>query len=357
MRRRIEITNLTALRFFAALLVFIDHFTMLPGPNRFEYVRDCGAVGVSVFFVLSGFILTYNYIDLDWQNRFRFSAKEFYIARVGRIYPLHFLAALFALPLALNSITARLIPAALPAHLALVNMFFPIKQLGAPPNKVAWTLSCEVFFYLLTPMLFWFLNKFSISRRGFGVGVSFWILGEVILFNAIPDWQPYFHNYGVFRFCDYLVGVWLCLLFTEKKGMRLGGGMVFLAISLIAVAQMLPSAAATFVPIAILWLPGAALIVLALACFDGGVNKVLARPLLLLLGNASFALYLFHEAAFRYLKVLLDMKRIVLSGALMVLVFLITFLIFQFGAVWLHKRYEVPLQRWTKARLGKIFLG
>jgi peptidoglycan/LPS O-acetylase OafA/YrhL len=345
MRGRAEITNLTALRFFAAFMVFIDHFTMLPGPNRFDYFRECGSVGVSIFFVLSGFILAYNYLNLDWRNRFRVCATEFYTARIARIYPLHFLAVLFALPLALNSVTSRLVPAALPVHLALVDMFVPIKQLGVPPNKVAWTLSCEIFFYLLTPMVFWLMKRFSISKRSFGLGVLLWISVEVVLFNLIPSWQPYFPNYAVFRFCDYLAGIWLYLLFAGQPGMLVSGSCVFASIALIAAAQMLPAAAGSSIPMTVLCLPGAALMVFALAGFDRGLNKDLARPLLLLLGNASFALYLFHESAFRYLKVLFDRKGVVLSSWLMVLTFLITFFIFQLGAIALHKWYEVPVRR------------
>jgi len=56
-----ELPALTGIRFFAASLVFAAHVTYLPGMVKLPSFFDVGESGVAVFFVLSGFILTYNY--------------------------------------------------------------------------------------------------------------------------------------------------------------------------------------------------------------------------------------------------------------------------------------------------------
>lgn len=61
--RKAELTALTGIRFYAVLLVFVTHVTELPGLEwlrTFHFFKVTGQAGVSVFFVLSGFILTYN---------------------------------------------------------------------------------------------------------------------------------------------------------------------------------------------------------------------------------------------------------------------------------------------------------
>ncbi|HMN15902.1 MAG TPA: acyltransferase family protein, partial [Bellilinea sp.] len=73
---------LTGIRFIAAFGVFVAHF------GHFDF----GAQGVSLFFVLSGFILTKVYTEKPW------TPGQFYWARFARIYPAYFISLAFALP-------------------------------------------------------------------------------------------------------------------------------------------------------------------------------------------------------------------------------------------------------------------
>ena len=65
--RKVELPALTGIRFYAALLVYLSHVPIIPGGESLVGQRllfNAGVVGVSFFFVLSGFILTYNYADV-----------------------------------------------------------------------------------------------------------------------------------------------------------------------------------------------------------------------------------------------------------------------------------------------------
>ena len=83
-RRSIE--ALTGLRFFAALIVVVSHFPQIIPIERFQVpLERQGAAGVTIFFVLSGFVLAYNYADT-----FRTSTAgtlAFMRARIARIWP------------------------------------------------------------------------------------------------------------------------------------------------------------------------------------------------------------------------------------------------------------------------------
>ncbi|MHA3682863.1 acyltransferase family protein [Leucobacter sp. HY1908] len=81
---------LTGLRWWAAFLVFLFHmrvFAPLPGPINLLF--DQGYLGVTFFFVLSGFVLT-------WSMRPRVSVSTFYWRRFARIWPAHMVALVFA---------------------------------------------------------------------------------------------------------------------------------------------------------------------------------------------------------------------------------------------------------------------
>jgi peptidoglycan/LPS O-acetylase OafA/YrhL len=98
---RKHIGALTGLCFFAALYVFVFHFgsglaERSGVPAQIVIFLSNGYLGVSIVFVLSGFILTYTYRQrVD-------SPQAFALARFARRYPVYFLALSIALPLALR---------------------------------------------------------------------------------------------------------------------------------------------------------------------------------------------------------------------------------------------------------------
>lgn len=151
-----QIKCLTSLRFFAAAMIVVFHSV-----NAFR-VWDNKKIpiplgqGVSFFFVLSGFILTYVYPSLQGNHRIR----DFYVARIARIWPAHlvtFLLVLWLVPFGgwvwngAWEIVA--------ANLSLVHGWIPIASYYFSFNSVSWSISTEAFFYLVFPLLIYRLDS------------------------------------------------------------------------------------------------------------------------------------------------------------------------------------------------------
>src|SRR2546425_5830231 len=151
--RKGELSSLTGIRFYAALFVYVYHVDLtIPGVNALSggsLFSNAADVGVSFFFVLSGFILTYNYADVFRDGFSAANYTRFVWDRLTKIYPVHFLTLLLVLPIAIFSPHLPLDWRAVPFHLLLLQCFWP----SATPafsgylNVPSWSISCEWFFY------------------------------------------------------------------------------------------------------------------------------------------------------------------------------------------------------------------
>ena len=87
------INTLTSLRFIFAMMVFGAHCYVIDNHFDIHFFKE-GFVGVSFFFMLSGFIIAYNYQKKFSENKI--TKRTFWVARIARIYPLHWLTLLIA---------------------------------------------------------------------------------------------------------------------------------------------------------------------------------------------------------------------------------------------------------------------
>ena len=234
---RPKLNTLTSLRFFAAGLVFLYHYARgIPGaPTWFLSLSSHPFAAVTFFFVLSGFILAYSYLDEDKPGRLKGTRKAFWISRVSRIYPLYALALLLALP-AYAYATARgrnsLGDSALGLALvpSMVQAWIP--SMAIEWNPPAWSLSVEAVFYILFPFL--------ISREVRGKGWGLLVLSFVLVCCASVscqwlwhlkldgsaainyNWRNFLLYFPLFHLPSFLVGLALGRIFLQPSGGRLG---------------------------------------------------------------------------------------------------------------------------------------
>ena len=147
---REQLHPLTSIRFFAAAMIVVLHSQKrvfnIPEDFLGGFPLD---EGVALFFVLSGFIMTYVYPEV----RGREARWRFIVARVARIYPLHlFMLAVLFLLLPMEEIfiydsgTAERI-AIVVSNALLVQNWIPFIQYYFGTNGVTWSISTEMFFY------------------------------------------------------------------------------------------------------------------------------------------------------------------------------------------------------------------
>lgn len=312
---RAALPALTSIRFIAALTVALSHFTqlgLLNMPAAFLAFVDGGRPAVSLFFVLSGFILTYTYQgSMDAMG-----ASRFYIARFARIYPVMLLSLLIAMSVtiyllrtdnstlmlgwySLKSNVVVSLLASLVAQLLLLTGWFPFASINQPWNGPAWSISCEAFFYALFPWLLRKLGAKSLSTVALICAVA-WILQGiwiVCVTHYLPIGRKGFviSQFPLTHLTEFVMGIGAALCFihvraTGRPSHRFGFALV--CTSLIAIALL-----AAFQPVKPAYYiesPFFAALILGLALLKRPVLGLLGGRPLVVLGEASFSLYLIH---------------------------------------------------------------
>jgi peptidoglycan/LPS O-acetylase OafA/YrhL len=170
-----------ALRFFSFLIVFISH---VPAPefSFYNYISKSGSVGVSFFFVLSGFLITYILLFEKKINK-KINLKDFFARRILRIWPLFYIMILFAFltPYILNilhlsSSSEGYNPNWLVSSLFLENykMMITNNFPNVSPLRVMWSICVEEHFYIIWGLAIYFI---PIKK------VNFLIISSILIGN------------------------------------------------------------------------------------------------------------------------------------------------------------------------------
>ncbi|MDP9026084.1 MAG: acyltransferase [Actinomycetota bacterium] len=202
--RRAEIRQLTGVRFLAATWVVLYHFQfmifgLIPELRPVGFLFDSGYLAVDLFFVLSGYIIAYQYLGVFPGGRAAPGGyRRFLIKRLARIYPLQFVTLLIAIAVILTGV---LIGVTIPypqsftvwgaiQDLLLIRGWEPFPQQGW--NFPAWSLSAEWFAYLLFPAVALLIAVVRRHRIGLllvlagclaAEGLGAWLLPS---FNGMP---------------------------------------------------------------------------------------------------------------------------------------------------------------------------
>jgi peptidoglycan/LPS O-acetylase OafA/YrhL len=223
--KKLYFPGLNGLRFIAALLVIIDHTELfksylgMPTLWANSYSAYLGAFGVSIFFVLSGFLITY--LLLEEQTEAPIQIKHFYIRRILRIWPLYYLIVIlgfFIVPhidfLQIPTYSAEmgdylgrfLLFAGLAANVAFV--YFPTVAFA----NILWSVAVEEQFYLFWP------HVVKIKQKLLGVMGLLLLLYLALKFYA-GELDPKFEELVIrTRFSSMIIGgIGAYLVFTKHS--------------------------------------------------------------------------------------------------------------------------------------------
>ncbi len=297
-----RLPSLTGLRFLAAMGVFVYHTrSLLPGWWGWTTpFFAAGQAGVSFFFILSGFVLTWSAPPGD-------RPRAFWRRRCARILPAYLLTWLIGIPVTLAWFGAWPGTDALLATATLSQSWFDDKSLFFGVNGVAWSLSCEAFFYAVFPLALRVLVGRDARHLGLGMAGCVGVLAAVQLAGwraggadiADPSTTAFWlvSVLPVSRLPEFLLGMLAAraVISGRPPRMRLRWTAP-VALGALYLAGTLPT------PVVAGWLtalPFTALICAAAANDLDGTARFLRTDVLVRLGTWSFAFYLSHQLVIR----------------------------------------------------------
>lgn len=300
-----RLPSLTGMRFVAALMVFVyhasyEHFFKDQGVgDSFANAFSKSAwIGVSFFFILSGFVLT-------WSVRPDDTVLRFWRRRIAKIYPNH--VATWLLTLGIFAWVGQAIAGAPTLlNLFLLHTWVPRLEYFGSVNPVSWSLACEVLFYLAFPVLLRPIGRIRPERLWFWAGiVMVAIVCVPVAARLLPEHPvmpagekaaiPQFwfvYGFPPVRGLEFVLGMILARVVATGRRIPLGlGPATLILVAGYVVAQHVPVlyslAAATVLPLALL-IPAAARSDLR------GVRSPLRSRRAVWLGEISYAFYLVH---------------------------------------------------------------
>ena len=210
------IKPLTSLRFFFAFMVFLSHLWILEDETPFlrQLYDDIfyeGYIGVSFFFILSGFVLGYSYHTKILHGKIKFS--QFWLARLARIYPLHLLTLLIAIPLSIRGDEVEWITRFV-LNVFLLQSFVPSDDIYFYFNSVSWSISDEWFFYLCFPFLVFIMIKRKYLRF---VPLVLLIVPIGLLLVKENYHEKFFYINPLMRIGDFILGKFLFRVYNYRK--------------------------------------------------------------------------------------------------------------------------------------------
>lgn len=319
-----EIRPLTSIRFILAFWIVLFHYQDKLWASAFGSVDSIslGYIAVSVFFILSGFILTINY----FATRDTINQGQFLVSRVARIYPVYLFSLIVSAPYYLyyvlqnNLSLSQIILALGSLGIAILMIQAWFARFALVVNGPAWSLSVEAFFYLLFPYLGSKLkqqsNRQILLVMAAMLLVSFLTSMAVTVFlgaqqySAIGDFT---NKHGLIasvlkynplvRLPEFIIGIGLGFLYLNKKTEVVSARFYLVGFCIsCGVIYLLREAIPFLVAHNTIFIVPASLLILGLtnAQNNSFVQKILSNNVLVFLGKSSYALYLIHQPVLWY---------------------------------------------------------
>jgi peptidoglycan/LPS O-acetylase OafA/YrhL len=343
---RDNLDALTGLRFVAAFTIVLGHV--------YQPWLEVTAIGMPLFFTLSGFIIHYVYADA-FATGWRRAGREFAIARVSRIYPLYLALLVFTLlrgPMGPPLMT----PAGLPVLLAYLTgtwTWFPFQVEGKQVidwyYHISWSVSTELFFYVAYAMVFYRIARLKSFRACLLVVALFCVLVYAMFYTAFlardaweaavlrefpqfigrtADFGDSFYRWLLYvspysRIFEFIGGCLTCQLYRLARDGRISlrlstGTLAWLAVAAAAILFVLFRYFGGNIPwlapgnhsfpaflvslhMNFLFAPACYAMIFALALGGSAIGALLSSRVCCFLGDISYSTYLSHPNADRVL--------------------------------------------------------
>lgn len=300
-----RINSLQGLRAIAFATVFLGHsgiFGLLTG------------MGVSIFFVLSGFLMVYNYMFRELPHGIKESFL-FASSKIKKLYPLHLVMMIPMLGLALIGTVksgsplielVNMLPK-IASNVLLIQAWIPVRDYYFGFNGVAWYLSVTLFLYFCFPLIMKTLkrikNKIAIIAIISAALVIQLLAGYLLDLPAFSfintNWFTYI--FPLYRLGDFLVGCCAGYYFItqDKSTFSIIKSSILEALAILVLAGSCIISGFCSVPeglnLSFKYLPGAVFLVFALAQGNGIIAKILSCKPIVRIGNISGYMYLIHQ--------------------------------------------------------------
>ncbi|QWT24929.1 acyltransferase [Subtercola sp. PAMC28395] len=351
MSDRPEIRALTGLRIIAALWVVFFHFNgqfveLIPELSGLSFLCNTGYLAVDLFFVLSGFILAYQYLGEFEAGQGDY--RHFLVRRLARIYPMMFVTT--AVLIVIVFVDQPDYPDFYSVSGALDDLtltrgwFVPSEGWNYP----AWSLSSEWLAYLLFPLVVAMVLRVARISREWLLILLVMLLGAEVagsVFLGGADGMP---APDVRVLVAFTAGVAM-FLFRDllPKGRAAGTIATVSLVALIACTGLIPSG------------PGRAAVGLALCIMvvgflstaSGPIMRVLGSRLMVFGGRISFAVYMVHGLLYLWLPLAKWygsplLERLAIAASVFGLLFTI--------AIFAHYSIERPAQAWVMKMWARL---
>ena len=371
---KIYFENLDSLRFLAFFVVFVSHAALFLGfmseSSIYQWIKYNilvnGDLGVTFFFVLSGFLITFLLLK-EREVSGSISLKNFYLRRILRIWPVYFIVlfmgyllipylfSLFGSP----SLPMDTVPpsSAWPWHTFFVTNFAMSRSLFASvPTDILWSVGIEEQFYLLWPIVVILTPRRMLSKA---VGL---IVLTAFAFRGYFAYEPDVLAYSTFSaMSDLGVGCLLAIFVLSENVGRLRAmfnkittwGLYVLVFILTISRHWLVNYFSEygyilniFIPVLYLFIS----VLFALIIFEqnesgNSIFKAGKLPLLGRLGRISYGLYAYHPAV--YVFVLLIMTKVGISiNYSSVFMFVVVSASALIGTIYFSKISYVLVEKW-----------
>ena len=249
---RHDIAPLTGLRFVAAMVVVLHHYPVPGVSGTLQTMLQSGYYGVTLFFVLSGFVLAITYLDA-FKHAPIATLGTFAVARFARIYPVYLLILLYVWLRA--GATGPIV-----SHALLLQAWSADAGHAFALNGPGWSLSVEAFLYACFPLLILALQRAGVFSSGRRMTIAFVVVSIAMVAIAVyfdvsgrnvaaagPDSaHRWLYRSPLSRLGDFTLGIlaagfWLRFSAQMKARRQAGSVLTILAIAAMLAFMAMPS--------------------------------------------------------------------------------------------------------------------